>query len=274
MPDERKLKRGLKDISPLFEGPADETISGRPWPLRGLSRRVISLFCSGQDPNSSQLFNRQLAAHLSQQGRPSTIVTVRSPYSGIKSNLCRPIEAAVIHPPVRHLQIDWDFLEALIAAPLKENVFDPSDSLSVILDFHEETLPKPEKIISLIDQWVFCVEPEMEGLSEAFRMIKASRAVSSRIEYFLIFKGNISFQKGSFLFEGFSQMLARHLGVGVVWLGCLSDQNLIKTAMELLAFDQDSDASRIWEKTPAQLALLHYAGQHLAEENPRYASGV
>ncbi|HLD69918.1 MAG TPA: hypothetical protein VJA17_04055, partial [Candidatus Omnitrophota bacterium] len=65
-----------------------------------------------------------------------------------------------------------------------------------------------------------------------------------------------------------------HLGVGIAWLGCLSDQNLIQTTAELLAFDQERDSSRIWEKTPAQLALLHYAGQHLAEENPRYAAGV
>ena len=82
-----------------------------------------------------------------------------------------------------------------------------------------------EKVIPVLDKWVLFVKPEQESLAEAYKFIKASIPLSQHLEYFILINEAAPGNKGGPLFERFSEMASRRLGITLHGLGSMDPRH-------------------------------------------------
>ena len=82
----------------------------------------------------------------------------------------------------------------------------------------ESELPR-ENQIALLDQYVLVVNCGIKSLTEAYRQLKTMVWLNPRIDVSLVFDGDPEDSHGERLFEGFSQIAERQLGLELNWLG-------------------------------------------------------
>ena len=220
--ESRKLKRGLRDVSPLF-GPEAEP-DPRVLPQRMIppahSVEIINVF-SADRPDESLFYNTYLASRISGADFPSFVLSLEPS--------CRP-EAQVkkTHQPecssayVRHFSIPLEQFEKIVTSPIHYGGLSRPEPQSIFIDFNPHKIPHPEKIISILDKWILLVQPTLESIMETYKMIKAARPINPHIEYFILIDGQLSETESSLLFERLSEAAAKHLGVQLNWLGMFS----------------------------------------------------
>lgn len=199
--DSRKLKRGLKDISPLFER---ETAVPAPFTLEPIEEknglRLISLFSPDRDAKPLVL-SQYLASQLTAQNHAASVISLRQKEGG------------------------WDAFQERYES--LGNHFRPASEISrtLFLDFDFSNPEQFQKVVPRLDQSIFLVRPEMENLTECYRMIKASAALNHRLEYFLLFDSVSTEEQASRLFEKYGELVCRRLGLHLSWLGSVRLQN-------------------------------------------------
>lgn len=215
MDEPRKLKRGLKDISPLFgsETASRNIISIPRFAENAIRPRVdcLSIFGSELDSDASFL-TAYLASKLTASDRPCAVVSLTD------SSPSNASAGAGFYP--RHFSFSWSQFESICRRPPERNsALQPQ---TIVLDFDYGCAAHFEKMIPILDQWILFVQPHIENLNETYKMIKASLPLNPHMDYFLLYDGEPADCRGSFLFEQFSEILSRRLGVALVWLGSLS----------------------------------------------------
>lgn len=223
MPAPRKLVRGLKDISPLFRD-RDRLPSARV----GLDRSAygdmdcISLF-SPDAAGDSLFLTSYFASRVASAARPCTILSLLPSHLHTSGFDTPDIQKEPFGPYVRRLTLTWSQWEEFGALP--HNASEPvemnGDSSLSFLEFDYGRVPHFEKIIPVLDKWIVWMQPNYESVSEAYKMLKVTLGLSNRLEYFLLLNLSPGDRRASQLFEQFSELVSRRLGIHLVWLGCL-----------------------------------------------------
>lgn len=199
--DTRKLKRGLKDISPLFER---GTAVPSPFILEPAEEksglRLVSLFSPDRDAKPLVL-SQYLVSQLTAQNHAASVISLRQKDDA------------------------WDSFREL-CEPSGDRLRPASEiSHTLFLDFDPSNPEQFRKIVSILDQCILLVRPEMENLSECYRMMKASVALNPHLEYFLLFDSVSTDAQASLLFEKYGELACRRLGLHLSWLGSVRLQN-------------------------------------------------
>ena len=220
MEESRRLKRGLKDISPLFE----IAEKANPPALLGSGQggfQCLSVF-SPDFPGDSLFLNACIASRIAASDHACSILSIAS-----RAQLSPAPSASRIFrnesygSQIRRFILSWDQLETVWHSSVPRGIV-PSSSLQFLfLDFEYFHPLYFQRLVPILDQGIIFVQPTIESLTEAYKMIKATVSLNPRLEYSLLFDGSPADPRGSILFEGFSEIVAKMLGISLVWLGSL-----------------------------------------------------
>lgn len=214
IPDPRKLKRGLKDISPLFEASADSSAEVSADESGVL--QCVGLYSPAG--SSSQLFIQTLiAGQIIERGHRASILSLNPEHRTLLKNTA-PAHQRSNTLPRFALSMD-QFRD--ICSRHAEGEDKKSRNEVFFIDFDYAQTHHFEKVIPLLDKWIIHLKPEMDPLTEAYKMLKATLPLNGRLEYFLLLEGSQKEQRTSLLFERFSEIVSRHAGIGLNWFGTL-----------------------------------------------------
>ena len=208
IPEARRLKRGLKDISPLFDDEAPSAKSPEIKPFGGV--QSLSVICPGNESQNSYLTSR-MASKMHLLGIDCAVISI-----GDEKKAAVP--GGLEESRAKRFVMSLAQFESVCGQGAK-----PSEKLgssTFFFDFNYSNPIEYKKIIPVLDKWVLFLQPQLESLSEAFKFIKASLALNRNLEYFAAYDGPDHSQKSGILYERFADIVSRRLGVGVSWFGC------------------------------------------------------
>ncbi len=236
--ESRKLKRGLRDVSALFVDEARPPAPAEPkraalLPKPQRPTQCWTLIRAGES-GGRELTRRhfRLAQKLGRVGMPAARLSVIS--SGLSPNkgmISPPEESARITP---RCMAPEDFEK--LSGPGQILEMFSEHPVIVILDFSLEREELVYKAAAVLDKCVLVVGPSMESLSESYRFIKMASRINRALEYHVLFEGILGEEKGGLFFERFSEIVSKHLGVRLEWLGTLQPGQDIDTLPQI-SFD-------------------------------------
>lgn len=210
----RHLKRGLKDISPLFQPQARKEQPKAPVvpsAVSGMPLQSLSIVCP-EAPSNTFFFNACLAAKMQSQAYDCALISVADKMSKQKASAFQNE-----YSPVKRFQISLSQFEEICHS--KSRSAENFGSSVFFFDFDYGNSIFLEKIIPILDKWILLIKPEQESILEGYKFIKAVLPLNANLEYFMIVNGLPTDQSGHF-FERFSEMVSRRLGVTLHGLGC------------------------------------------------------
>ncbi len=212
MDDSKKLVRGLKDISPLFNAVSGDV------PVRG-SAEVQVLGVSSPDSEGDSLFlNTFFASQIASPDKPCSLLSVLSRCTRVSSGLGKDGPESFGNHLKRYC-LYWDELRDLLRGPSAPRTGGALQSRDIFLDFEYRHLLHFEKTVSLLDKWVLLLKPTAESLTEGYKMMKVGIALNPQIEFFITLSGKAEEAKGAIIFDRFSDFVLRHLEARLGWLG-------------------------------------------------------
>ena len=240
MESTRKLRRGLGDVSFLFAkkgSPETEPTTSSLTVLPETSGIPCICVCHPVHPEDSLLFSSYLASRFISEEIACTLVSVDFPLSHRKE--ARPKESLVHEPAggrIHRLTLPWTRIEKIST----QGPFDSGDlgierQEIIFLDFDFNQAPYFPPWISVMDHLVLLLTPSSESLTENFRLIKRIAFSQKPIEIGVLFESAPRAREGEGLFEKFSELVSRRLGIRLNWLGSITLPRGNRQAVE--AFD-------------------------------------
>lgn len=212
--NDKKLVRGLKDISPLFR----ET-SGAVPTQRSLEVQVIGV--SSPDCEGDSLFlNTLFASKIVSQNKPCSILSVQARCSRASLPEMK-IDHEALGSSLDRYCLYWDEFRDLFTGPLLHKSEGALQSRDIFLDFEYRHLFHFERALTLLDKWVLVLKPTAESLTEGYKMMKMGVALNPKLEFYIAMSGTISEAKAAVFHDRFSDFAARHLNAQLGWLGWL-----------------------------------------------------
>lgn len=212
MEDSRKLKRGLRDISPLFSEPQvaypprllKESLVERP------TLQLVSMFHPRYQKNS-QVLDFWMARHILKSGYQTAVLSV--------STESRPAgkERAIFHEDVPCKMLTLEEFGKVCSPHAKTAELGQSSLLFINFSWLQAAYFR--KVIPVLDKTVLWINADLEMLTETYRQLKWLAQQNSKTEFCIAFDGSAADQTASTVFEKFSQMVSRNLKVGLNWLG-------------------------------------------------------
>lgn len=257
----RKLKRGLKDISPeLFAG--RQPVHALPGPGMKPSCKAVqtvSIF-SPDAPEESLLLNAVLASKLASPDFPCGIISLNeheAEKSAKKTILPLKVHGESYGEALVRVTFTWDQFQQVLSGE-HWSLDAPMNFVRMLFfDFNYKKIPDFQKAVRLLDKCLFLVRPTWESLMDTYKMMKTIAGMKPHVEFYLIYEGNPEDEKGGFLFEQFSEIVARHLERQLFWLGTLNlSQSSPKSSGEALALDYLTLDSLGITNTPEKLLVL------------------
>lgn len=247
---EPKLKRGLKDVSPLFKMRKEP---GTVKPGKQESALSSMALLNVASPFECLGMTMDFARHLSNLQHSCAAFSLS--FDGEETvEKEQTVSCFKIH-------LNWkEFNTMLKLPPLMCGSNDSRfDSLFFPLDFRQ--VHYYPDIFPLLDNLILITEPTVEALLEAYKVIKGTIRLNPVIQHFVVFKKSNHFDP-SFLFERFSSILARHLRINVIWLGYAEEHN---GTWNFSAVSPDNlfDSSRLYSENPSKLVLADIASKAL-----------
>ena len=235
--ESRRLRRGLKDLSPLFVHGEEKP---KPAPIRHAPRlepvglpseptiEIMSAYCPDL-PGDSLFLNSYLASSLAAARMVCSILSIRamSPEAGVEhsyfdKNKIPSVQPELLGERLKRLDLTWEQFSEICDRPLLRGISKGVQSQALFLDFDYPFLPDGEKVFSLLDKWILLLRPTLENITETYRLIKETSYVKRGAEYFIFYEGTSQDPKGEVLFERLSDMVAKYLGIHLNWLGYLN----------------------------------------------------
>ena len=241
--DPKKLVRGLKDISHLFNAVSGEAPVHRSPVVQVLG--VSSPDCDGD----SLLLNTFFASKIASPDRACSLISVLSRYARAseRSGNDRMPESFGDH--LDRYCLYWDELRDLIGGPFSPRAEGVLRSRDIFLDFEYRHLLHFEKAISLLDKWVLLLKPTAESLTEGYKMMKVALALNPQLEFYIALSGKVDEAKGAMVFSRFSDFALRHLEVQLGWLGWM---DLVDSARHFSsALHTESLKYQHWDAKPS-----------------------
>jgi hypothetical protein len=225
--ESKKLKRGLKELSPLF-GTVPQMIIPQSRLRPETEILTVSVF-HPDFPDDSLLSSSSFAGQVNVAGYPAALVLLRSGSSNgfeASKNIGLCGHRFSLHPDnelpvfsVRQHYLHWtqlDYLSSQSGAELGGKELHPQ---VLFMDFDYRYMTYFKRVIPILDKWVLHLRPQTESLNEAYKMLKVSARLNPHLEYYLLFDGSGKDARGDLLYERFSEMVSRRLGLTIGWLG-------------------------------------------------------
>lgn len=231
---EKKLKRGLHDLSPLFgsvpsiayELPA---ASLRPAPFDAQFLTV----CTPDHEGDAFLTNAYFASQMVKRSNLSaSLISIAPGMNALPAKVSDPLPALeLLDSRISRLRLShqelWSFTQNGFSKGLHSDSASSAgkeaEGVLVFLDFEPSQFRSLSRISLLLDRVIFFIEPEVESLREAYRLMKVFWQLNREIDFFLLFREEDSEQaREAYLFEQFSLITSRFLGLSSRWLGHLA----------------------------------------------------
>jgi len=221
--NEKKLKRGLSDLSPLFQ----TTVSSVPPPALPRSSHSGVQFitvCVPDHEGDAFLVNAYVASQIVRRSEVfASLISVAPGMNTLPSKSNHPFPALeLLDPRISRIGISHQELWGITKnGPAEKDV--PEGDFILFLEFEPAQLRSLARIALLLDRLILFVQPEAESLREAYRLTKTFWHLNREIEFFLLFQeASLSGPRQEFLFERFSLITSRFLGLSARWLGSLA----------------------------------------------------
>lgn len=215
MDDGKRLKRGLKDISPLFGPeaavPAPARVSA---PKTAQPVQSLGVFCP-QNAKQTLYLSSKFAFRIKAFGGECVLLSIGGTKSQAPEKPLSLESPTGVHLKRFHLTLDQ--LED--ACRFQSHAVENFGSSVFFFNFDYSNPIQFKKVMPMLDKWIIFLTPELESLTEAFKFIKASLALNHTLEYFVVCEGPKNSSKSSVLYERFSEIVSRRIGVSVNWLG-------------------------------------------------------
>jgi len=213
MNDSKKLKRGLEDLSPLFQGGAKrlQVIDAVQAPeARELEPAgSVLAICRGDGSNFSAA--ALLAGMLFPQEKDALLLTITDGVSAPKTS--QPYGGLYRCP------LSWTDFRKLCAKTEARTETPLNLSRNVVLDFDLRIGFPEESLFPLVDKCLFWIQPEFEHLAAVYKLIKSVAALNHGLECYLVYEGEARDSRGEFVFEKLSDLCFQQLGLDLTWLG-------------------------------------------------------
>jgi len=226
---EKRLKRGLHDLSPLFHLPPPAPSQAMPSPRSGSFEVQFLAVCVPDHEGDAFLANAYVASRIVRQaGVSASLLTIVPGIQPLSSKSIEPfpalefLDSRISRLSLSHQEL-WSLTRGDMAVQVLPTPPHGESGFLIFLEFEPTQFRSLARIAPLLDRMVLFVQPEVEGLREAYRLIKTLWNLNPEIEFFLLFRGKESTEaQEGFLFERFSLIPSRFLGISVGWLGVLS----------------------------------------------------
>lgn len=231
---EKKLKRGLEDLSPLFQ----TGVRPRPavLPARSPSFEVSFVaVCVPDHEGDAFLANAYVASQLIRKSDYSaSLISVAPPRrdgnegrgNGSSKNISPSPSLEFLDSRISRLTVSHQQLWSLAQRETAPETFHSplrSEPLLIFLEFEPWQFRSLARLGALLDRVVLFTAPLGDSLREAYRVMKIFSGLNPEIEFFLLFRGRVSPPgRGEFLFERFSLIASRFLSISPTWLGDLA----------------------------------------------------
>ena len=216
MSDMKKLKRGLGDVSPLFQSAIAETLipSRQPDLLQWLS------IYSPEHCGDSGLLTSTILSKITGSDQRCSLVTLRKVANeDLAGQSCGALaDVENISPLMNKVKMGWDELGEI----LQSEQYRKKDSFGhqlFLFDYDHSVAYYQEKMIPLLDQMMLFLKPNLENLTEAYKAIKAMSFLNPQLDYFLIVDTFPGDPKSEKMFEKFSNLISSRLHASIQWLG-------------------------------------------------------
>lgn len=248
----RMLKRGLKDISPLFGSSSGQKgLKEREEP----SIQCISIF-SPDNSGDSLFLNTLLASQMASAERTCSIISIGTKPGRQESGVYSPsVRRESLSAYLSQVRLTCDEALMVMNRPVQAHTSNLRQSTLLFLDIDFTNVTYFERLIPMLDKWVFLIQPTAESVIEAYRMIKGTRMLNPSVEYFVIVEGRPEDEAASIIFERFSELLARQLGIHLGWLGYLHPPRTSKSFSADLEIDQLYLNGIVRNDQPEKIAL-------------------
>lgn len=218
MSDIKKIKRGLEDVSEIFQSSISRGAEvSKVEEAKEGAVEWVSVYSPGQ-PDDTFFLTAFLAAQFQARHIESSILTFEDDsLHNEKPKFLRIPEKEGIDLKRDAISRD-DFLTLWAGAPDLRLIKDRRRHL-VFLDTCHFYSHEFERNVPLVDKLIMHVQPNMECIMECYRAVKRSISLNAHLEYYFLFDGFLNDKRGEFLFERLSELVSQNLGVQLIWLG-------------------------------------------------------
>ncbi len=259
----RKLVRGLKDISPLFSDLQKPEILP---PKGDLELRIFSV-TRPQFHGDSLFLNGFFAAQLENSGRPCSLVTLSS---YCETDHSSNLSSKSSEPFGSHLRRHWLYWDEMCgffeASSLPRGDASVKDR-DIFLDFEYSQLSHFEGTVCLLDKWILLLQPNIDSLTEGYRLMKAAMVFNPQLEFYVAFEGLPQEDfSDAFLYERFAGFVSKQLGIHLGWLGwlCLSNpEGCLSNRLDLNQLLEEGKGKRISLEKVALASWIESAEEEL-----------
>ncbi len=225
---EKKLKRGLSDVSSLFEkkrAASEHAFSSH----EALKPQFRGSPCFGvfypSHPELSSKLMRWLAMKLTAVDMPILEIRILSTTDHLKPETAEAISerpSRADRDQVRSLVLTWNQWEEFKTQKknelLKLNLELEDQIILLDVDWHD---PRAMELQEICDLLLLVGNSDQDNLEQCYRQIKRGSQSGSRPEFGFLFHGDRQSDGGRWLYEHFSEMVRKHLKFSFCWLGYL-----------------------------------------------------
>ena len=238
----KKLRRGLEDLSPLFHStpsPDRELPPLVPSPVP-FEAQFLSV-CVPEHEGDAFFANAFLASQIVQQTHLfASLVSILPETNAFPPKSLETVSGVeLLDSKISRVSLSREELWSFTNRRSKIEFAPPSiasPNFLVFLEFEPSQVRSLAQIALLLDRVVLFLQPEVESLREGYRVIKMLWNLNREIEFFLLFRNEKAPQaQPGFLFERFSLITSRFLGISPGWLGHLGF-----SSKEALQFNPES----------------------------------
>jgi len=231
---EKKLKRGLHDLSPLFGSVPSVSLEPSTAHLRPIPFDVQFLtVCIPDHEGDAFLANAYFASQMVKRSSLSaSLISIAPGMNTLPAKTSDPfsalehLDSRISRLRLSHQEL-WSFTQngsSKESRPdLAVSTHKETDGVLVFLDFEPSQFRSLSRISLLLDRVIFFLQPEVESLREAYRLMKVFWHLNREIDFFLLFREE-GFEpaREEYLFEQFSLITSRFLSLSSRWLGYLA----------------------------------------------------
>ncbi len=200
----KKLKRGLEDISPLFQEESEAATE--------ISTDVVLLFGSGSVlPLGYEMIHR-----FPFDEKESMLLSLGHESSGSEKAVKAPF---VTRGGAYSRSMGWSEFAGAFDKPLETRSSRQTFPRVLFVDAVLAACPNPSSLLRMADKAVFWLDGSFDSLGEAYKTMKAACSFNPQLECYLVYCGAEEDPKAALIFEKFSEMAARFLNVNLFWLG-------------------------------------------------------
>jgi len=224
----KKLKRGLEDISPLFQPSSTQPSEVTASRLALFDIQFLTV-CVPDHEGDAFLANAYIASQVVRSANLfASLVSIAPGFNVSVSKSLDPLPSLeLLDSRISRIRLSHQELWTLTQTGASRNSYqgtkESRSPLMVFLEFEPAQFRSLARLALLLDRVVLYVQPQVESLREAYRLIKIFWSLNREIEFFLLFRGGLPSQaQEAFLFERFSLITSRFIGISSGWLGNLA----------------------------------------------------